>query len=293
MKLTSAVINEAISPDFSGSITLHLGNRLSVRLYKDARPSCLETASLHKGLVLISNGNELIEEGVGFGVPVAKYEDKTYFSSSAGVAVVGKGNSCLLEKRYVLDAISRKRFWKASYINDDFYSFVHRLFARVYVGHKSAMPACNGIMDLRRAMKIQTEFVKVEPRGTITFKYFCQPNVIRIRVDFSDLKLDGCQEILVLNEQGSTCFRKYFDTDGTKLFDGNIGAWAAVRAKRASLSDAGDTLTFTLQKIDEATLFRGWENINGRFSWAGLSYSLEPRLRTFNYMIEMGGQAQN
>jgi hypothetical protein len=290
--LKGTVVEES-SPSFSEPITLYLDNRLSVRLYKDARPNCLETASLHKGLVLISNGSELIEEGVGFGVPVVRYEDKTYFSSSAGVTVGENGNSHLLEKRYVLDTISRKRFWKASYINDDFYSFVHKLFERVYISHKSLAPACNRIMELRGVMKIQTEFVKVEPRGTIAFKYFCQANRIRIEVDLSDLKLDGCREILILNEQGSTCFRKYSDTDGTELFDENIGAWKAVRAKEASLSDARDTLAFSLQNIDEAALFRGWENIKGRFSWSGLSYSLQPRLRAFNYVIEIGEQAQN
>jgi len=291
--LKGTFVEEESSPDFSEPITLHLSNRLSVRLYKDARPNCLETASLHKGLVLISNGNELTEEGVGFGVPVVKYEDRTYFSSSAEVSVWKDGNSYLLKKRYALDAISRKRFWKASYINDDFYSFAHKLFERVYVSHKSLSPACNRIMELRKAVKIQTEFMRVKPRGTITFKYACQPNTVKIKVDFFDLKLDGCQEIIILNEQGSTCFRKYFDTDGTKLFDENIGAWKAVRAKGASLSDAKETLVFTLQNNDEATLLRGWENIKGRFSWAGLSYSLQPRSRAFNYVIDIVEQPEN
>jgi len=293
VRLTRTVVNKPHSPDFSEPITLNLGNRLSVRLYEDARPKCLEIASLQKGLVLVHNGRELIEEGIGFGVPVVQYKDKTYFSSSAGVSVRKSGNSQLLEKRYVLDTISRKRFWRASYINDDAYSFFHKLFERVYINHRRLSAMCNRIMELRRAVKVQTVFMKVKPRGTIIFNYSCQPNAIGIKVDFAELELENCREILILNEQGATCFRKYTDTDETKLFDGNIGAWELVGAKKASLSNEKETMAFTLRNVDLAKLFRGWESTKGRFSWSGLSYSLLPKLGTFDYVIEMGVQGQN
>ena len=32
---------------------------------------------------------------------------------------------------------------------------------------------------------------------------------MKVNVDFSDLSLDGCEDFLVLNEQGSTTFEKY------------------------------------------------------------------------------------
>ena len=54
--------------------------------------------------------------------------------------------------------------------------------------------------------KIKTEFQKVKPKGAITVNYEIQPEVIKVSVDFSDLTLDGCEELLVLNEQGL----KYF-----------------------------------------------------------------------------------
>jgi hypothetical protein len=293
MKLTRTFVKGPPTPDFSESFTLQMGNRLSVRLYEDSRPNYLEIASLQKGLVLIFDGEELIEEGVGFGVPVVRYADKTYFSSSAVVSVEENGNLCALEKRFALDTVSRKRFWKASYINDGFYSFFHKFFNKAYKGHKSLTPAFNRTMELRRAVKIQTEFVKVKPRGTITFKYSFQPNTIKINVDLSDLELSGCQEILLLNEQGSNFFRKYRDSDGLKLFDEKIGAWENVRAKEATLSDDKDTLEFTLENSSEAALFRGLERIKGRFSWAGLSYSLHPKRGAFDYVIKLKTQKQN
>ncbi len=293
MKDACRVMKERQSPNLSEPVTINIGNLISVRLYDDTRPNFLETAPLQKGLVLILDGKELIEEGVGFGVPVVRYADKTYFSSSAEVSVQENGNLCALEKRFALDAVSRKRFWKASYINDGFYSFFHKFFNKAYKGHKSLTPVFNRTMELRRAVKIQTEFVKVKPRGTITFKYSFQPNTIKINVDLSDLELSGCQEILLLNEQGSNFFRKYRDSDGLKLFDEKIGAWENVRAKEATLSDDKDALRFTLESSNMAELFRGLERIKGRFSWAGLSYSLHPKRGAFDYVIKLKTQKQN
>lgn len=46
---------------------------------------------------------------------------------------------------------------------------------------------------------------------------------MKVNVDFSDLSLDGCEELLVLNEQGSTTFEKYSNTNGLKLSGKKIG----------------------------------------------------------------------
>jgi hypothetical protein len=266
-------------------ITLNMGNRISFRLYEDTRPHCLDTAPLQKGLVLIFDGKELIGEGVGFGVPVVKYRDKTYFSSLAKSSLREEKNRSVLIKSFNLDTISRKRLGSTSYVNYDFYSFFHKLFEKACLSHKRLTPAFNMIMELRRALKVQTDFVKVAQRGKITVTYACLPEGVEVGFDFSDLEMAGCQEILVLNEQGSTFFTRYSDTFGLSLFDGSIGAWEKVRAKWASLSDANQTLCFTLANTVAAPLFRGWERTKGRFSWAGLSYSLPPTVSTFNYAI--------
>jgi hypothetical protein len=262
-------------------------SRLSIRLYTNCLPNFWEVAPLHKGLVLMLDGKELIEEGMGFGVPVVKYLDKTYFSSSARCYIHENENHPTLVKSFALDTVSRKRIGKASYINDEFYRFFHRLFERAYLGRKSLAHIFSRIMELRRIVGVQTEFIKVNPRGIVTVEYSCQPSIIRVQVDLSELELAGCQEILIVNEQGSTFFRKYFDSDGLNLFDERIGAWEMVNAKEASLSDVKETLKFTLGNKDSGALFRGWEKTKGRFSWAGLSYSLHPRLSTFDYVIKL------
>src|SRR4030066_389263 len=47
---------------------------------------CYPTSRLQKGLILISNGQELAEEGVGFGVPVLKLGVKTIFPGGIELA---------------------------------------------------------------------------------------------------------------------------------------------------------------------------------------------------------------
>jgi hypothetical protein len=142
-------------------------------------------------------------------------------------------------------------------------------------------------MELREIAKIKTEFIKVKPRGAITVNYEIQPSAVNLSVDFSDLTLTGCEEVLVLNEQGSTIFEKYADTSGSKLFGREIGAWDVITADQASMVNAEEQLAFSLQNIRGATLFRGWERTRNRFSWAGLSYSLRPNRGVFDYAIRL------
>ena len=203
--------------DSTETVTLQLTDRLSVRLYRDCRPSCLETGALQKGLVLLLDGKELIEEGVGFGVPVVKYEDKTFFSSTADVSIQKTGSAYTLTKVYTLDTVSLKKFGQATYIDDGLYSPLRKTFQSLYLKHKKLNPLFNKAMELRDLANIKTEFITVKPRGTVTINYHCQPTAINIQADFSKVTLNKCREVLVLNEQGSSVFQKYVDSNGLNL----------------------------------------------------------------------------
>jgi len=140
-------------------------------------------------------------------------------------------------------------------------------------------------MELRELANIKTEFITVKPRGTVTVKYRCQPAVINVEANFSKVLLDKCREVLVLNEQGSSFFQKYVDSNGLNLLGNKIGAWETVTADQASLQTVNGQISFSLRYKKDATLFRGWERTRNRFSWAGLSYSMRPNNGTFNYSI--------
>lgn len=269
------------------SFTVNAFDDVALRLYPDFRPHHLEIAPLQKGLVLALHGKELIEEGIGFGVPVVKYRDKTFFPGTAKVFLTNEDNGATLIKSFTLDTVSKKQIWKGPYINDRLYSALHKAFARAYLGHKKTKPVSEKIMQLRRTAKVHTQFVKVRPRAEINIRYKCLNRTIEIEAEVSKLDKAGCEEILILNEQGATFFQKYSDSDGMEFFDGQVGGWERVNASEASFSDIKGTLAFTLRNLDGASLFRGWERISNRFSWAGLSYSLKPKASSFAYTIEL------
>ena len=273
--------------DYHEPITVNFDRNVSYKLYQDARPNCLEIAQLQKGLVLMLDGKELIEEGVGFGAPVVLYEDRPYFSRTAECFLQTEGDRSVLVKKFLLDAVSRKRIGSAFYVNDGFYKFFHERYHATYVNHKKLTPAFNRLMELRRIFKVNTEFVRVKPRGTVTVRYTCRPNSIQVEVLLSAIDKDRCKEILILNEQGASFFRRYSDTDGVTLVDGQIGAMETVKAKKASLTNTKGTISFSLRNMEGTMFFRGREKTRGRFSWTGLGYMVKPSLTNFKYTIEL------
>ncbi len=259
-----------------------------MRLYRDCRPNCLETASLQKGLVLLWGNRELIEEGVGLGLPIVKYGDKTFFSSAAEVSFEKTKTGCIFTKAFNLNTVSAKILGQSTHINDKVYSTFRKTFQRLYLKHKKLNFIFNKLMETRQLFNIKTEYQTVNSRGTITVRYHCQPCGIEVEADFSKIDLKNCQEILVLNEQGSSFFQKYVDSNGNTLVGKQIGAWDSVSASWASLKTSNGLLSFTLKSRGGARLFRGWEHTVRRFSWAGLSYSMVPTDGVFSYSIILG-----
>lgn len=284
---SQTTLSKLQSTDLTEPITINLSGSLAVRLYRDCRPNCLETGPLQKGLVLLLNGRELVEEGVGFGVPIVRYKDKTFFSSTADVSIKKVGSDTILTKVYVLDTVSLKKFGQGSYIDDDLYSPLRKTFQMLYLKHKKLTPLFNKAMELRDIANIKTEFITVKPRGTVTITYHCHPTAINIHADFSNISLTKCVEVMILNEQGSSVFQRYVDSNGLVLLGNKIGAWEKVTAKQASVQGSRDEVSFTLQKEVGVQLFRGWEQTRKRFSWVGLSYSMLPEKGVFDYTVRL------
>lgn len=263
-------------------ITLPLNGRLSVRLYPDSRPSNLEISGLHKGLVLVADGEELVEEGAGFGVPVARYRDKTYFPGSSRIEVLSS-DTPVVRKTYHLDMVSRKSLGGRR-ISDSLYRPLHAAFHAAYVSIPRFRPILNGVMRLREDAGLETSFERRKSRGEVPVTYTISPTEIAVAVDLASLETDGLVEVAVLNEQGAR-FCSYSDSNGLTLQGNQIGGWDVVAASECRLCDPTKDVLFALRSVEGTCLRRGREAVRRRFSWAGLNYTLPPPLKMFRYRV--------
>jgi hypothetical protein len=266
--------------------TYNSGEVVALRIYPDNQPKNLEIAALQKGLVLVVNGSELVEEGAGFGVPIAKYSDATLFSRNAKLFVEEQTeNFALITKVFFLDSVSKKRV-NGVFINNKIYSAFHKTFERAYLNRGNMRSIFDWIMRLRKSFGVETHFINVSPRGKVTVRYHCYPDYIKVSADFSDVDVTDCQEILILNEQGANFFRK-FRNGSSVLQDKKIGAWTRVDAEVAEFSDLEDHISFSIGKRESAIMCCGWEQVKDRFSWAGMTFSLSPNTLVFDYTIQL------
>lgn len=78
------LISEALLPG-DAPFTLQVREGLHLELYADTRPHHGKIAALQKGLVLVRDGEAMIEEGYGFGLPLIQYGDLVYNARTAEV----------------------------------------------------------------------------------------------------------------------------------------------------------------------------------------------------------------
>jgi len=278
---------------YGESYTVQLRPGLGIRVYADSRPRNLKISPLQKGLVLVKDGKELIEEGVGFGVPVAIYSDKTYFSSSAQVFIYETEEKKVIEKKFLLDTSSRRKWRISSLVDNPFYKSVSRFLENTYINYPDSRRIILPLMGLKNKVGVKTEFTKSTPRGEVTVRYEIKQDELKIEADLSKLNKKGLKRLVLLNEQGSNFFRKLVRPDSPDQIDEGIGAWNPVRDRCASFSDLDNSLIFSLQNIPRSHLFAGREYFKGTTAWSGLQYEVEPSLGKFSYGIRFSSRGDS
>jgi len=262
----------------------------SIHVYEDSRPHYYKSTGIQKGLILVHNDQEVSGEGIGFGAPVVKYRDKTYFPRDATLTVLEENDVTYIVKEFEINSVFRVKILGKHIKSPIFYS-VTEFFSKVHREHKSIRWLLDIILAIvRKTMGHPADLVMTSQKGRITVSCQVRDDSIFVRVDSTKLDKTDCEEICIMNEQGAEFFRKYTDTDGLTLVDDQIPSWEKVQAKEARFSDIQDRIGFELSNISGVSLYLGRERFEGHLAWAGFAYAVPPEIDVFEYTIKLLGK---
>ncbi|HEY5275891.1 MAG TPA: hypothetical protein VIK38_05055 [Coriobacteriia bacterium] len=248
------------------------------------------TRRLQKGLVLLLEGRDLAEEGVGLGVPILKRGIQTIFPG--GMDLTWRRQGAVWEVTAVFDMSLVERIARPSggslkprvlYAAKNSLAALHRRFPLL------RRPLTATSIALRRTFAWVTTFEEAAFRAAVKVTYVIDSDEgrIDIAVDLTGLPAVGITEAVVMNEQGARHFDRYRDSDGTDLRGEAIGTWDEVTAAEAGFVSTADRVTFSLGQAQGARLSRGRELIGSRVAWSGFGYSLPPTLKEFGYTVRI------
>jgi len=237
--------------------------------------------------VFIYDGVERLAEGTGFGFPVVMTSSETYFSGTASLQRFKDGDTFVVRKAFTMDCLARNTFRNARLEN----SKVRMLFnalSSIYQNHRQFRYLTLMLKNIPLRMGVRTDFVKTNPVGIVTVTYRITRERISVEADFR-LSEVVIKNILMLNEQGPEFFNKYEDSDGTALFDSQIGAWDKVNAEWACITNADNGVGFQVRNKSNSILRRGREIQKNTLDWVGLDYEIYPKRKSFEYEIKILG----
>jgi hypothetical protein len=279
------VLNGNISP----LVHTALSERLFISLKTPEIDVTYPTSKIQKGPVIVSGAVDLCGEGVGLGVPVAKFTHRVVFPGKARVNEQRADNHrCTWVVDYELNLEELVTMKSGESIHNDSFYRLKEGFA----GLHRAIPISRGLTEgfnraLRFMWRLSTTFEPTSSAGTIRVSYTVdrRATVLRVSVDASRLNNTGCTEIIFLNEQDGSLFDHYSDSNGLELFGKEIGTWEETVADCVTLSDSRHNISLSLPSVPRSTMYRGREVVPGRLSWTGVAYVLAPPYANFDYDI--------
>jgi hypothetical protein len=245
--------------------------KISIRIYSDSRPHVLQTARLQKGVVLVRDGIELVEEGLGLGIPICRYRDGTRFSLNATTCINDSEANPTIIKVYDMNGKAAKMFRGVSIRRETRLSHFIRSLERVYQNFHRLRRVKNLTLDVVSLVGLTSEYMTAYSRGQIAVTYRLTGNGLLVQADFTNLSQDGLQAVIFGNEQGGRIFDSYSDSDGTRLKGREIEPWKKTAAKCASLNSARFGVRFGLSRTQGWEIVMGREVIRNRISWCGLN----------------------
>ncbi len=280
MNRSSRTLDDPIEVEISEDLTLLAGQ---------SRPREYPTSKIKRGLVISLEGEELCEEGAGFGLPVLKFGDAAAFPGWSRSRVRKMGKIAFVETEYEMNLVSRLAVGGELLERDRLCRAKERI-DRLHRDHPSLRRTIEiGSALFRRALSVETRLLEADSFGRSRVRYaISERGEIDVRVRCWP-KREGCTEMAVMNEQGAGSFDHYRDSEGLDLSGDEIGCWQRTAADWAQFIDDEHGLSFKLPRIEGAELFYGREMRAGRLAWAGLAHVVPlPGRRDLEYRIELG-----
>jgi len=222
---------------------LTVSNSLALRVYSNTNPQNMKIANLQKGLILSCNGIDVIGEGIGFGVPIVKYSGGTVFSGSSSLYVRRLGDTIEIRKEFLMDLIAKDRL-RSFKLKIPGIRILSDFFCTQYQRRKRFVRPVLIVRGLFFKFGIKSSFMKSPHKGTVIVTYIMDRNRIQVKLNFSQLDQANLDKVFILNEQGAHFFRTYSDSEGLRLVDEEIGAWANVTAQSAKIANEQNKIGF-------------------------------------------------
>ena len=271
--------------------TFLISDSVALTVHLDTKPHNMKIADLQKGLIFVYNGLDVGGEGAGFGVPILKYSDETYFSGSSTLYVHKHGNLAVVRKEFFMDMVARDRFRNLKLENRKIRTLIDYM-SMLYQKHKRLDRSILQVKGFLLRFGVQPSFTKIKSKGKVVVTYIIDRRLILVKMSFSLVDRINLKKAFVLNEQGALFFRTYSDSDGLRLVDEEIGAWNDVKAQSAKITNYRDRIGFGLKNVKGGILRRGRELLKDSLDWVGLDYELSPENDSFEYEIEILGSDQ-
>ena len=128
----------------------------------------LQTRKLQKGAVLVLNGTELAEEGLGIGAPICLYADGARFSLNAAVFLDDTKSVPIVTKIYAMNAIESKRFRGTTVRRGSFAARFLRILEKAYRRVRSLHVVATMMLDVSSIMGLRNEYVGSRSKGEVS-----------------------------------------------------------------------------------------------------------------------------
>lgn len=248
------------------------------------------SSQLQKGLILISNNQELVEEGVGFGVPVLKHGLDTIFAGDMELNWSNEEFDQEITVTFLMNLEERLTSRRFGTIKSRSLYQMKNYLADLY----RRIPMSRGLLTslsnmLRSSFGWQTTYEDAGCNYAVDVHYSVdsRSGTIMVTMDTTGTAMDGVTEVILMNEQGGHFFDTYSDSSGLLLQGKKIGSWEIVNSEKASFLCRAHRIAFTLQQISGARLYRGRELVGSRLAWSGFGYSLHPSKQSFSYPLRI------